>query len=242
MSNNNKLVMRTGGAIRDYYKAIPSKYKQPKVDYPGRDKVNIDLPCRVAIIGKSGAGKNQALLHLIENIPAWGEFYLCLANPDQPLWSYFIDQLMKVQKKIKKQILWVCDSPSKMPPIDEMVHDGVQKLWVYDDQLLKNKHEQAEMAKPFVYGRNLGISAIVLSQSWFGINRIVRLQADYILINKLNSNRDIKQIISDASLDVNLDNLMKMYEVATESVQNFLLIDKNTMDDSLKFRINLGDQ
>jgi hypothetical protein len=244
MSDSTQLVpaaMRAGGSIRDYYKAIPAKYKKPRFSYPDFDQVRIDLPCRVAIIGKAGGGKNQALFHLIENIGAWGEFYLCLANAEQPLWSYFIDTIKKVEKKAKKQLLWLCDSPSRMPPIDTMVNDGVQRLWVYDDQLLKNKAEQAEMAKPFVYGRNLGISAVVLSQSWFGIHRIIRLQCDYIIIKKLNSIRDIKQIISDASLDVNVDELMRMYEVATAEVKNFLLIDKNTTDDALKFRINLGD-
>jgi hypothetical protein len=239
--NSQHAPMRVGRSIRNYYDLIPKEFKTPRVEYPNYDQVQIDLPCRIAIIGRSGGGKNQALLHLIENIGAWNEFYLCLANADQPLWRYFIAQIEKVQKA-KRQVLWVWDSPSKMPPIESMVADGIQRLWVYDDQLLKNKAEQARMADPFVMGRNLGISPVVLSQSWFGINRIVRLQCDVIIIKKLNSNKDIKQIISDVSLDMNLDQLMRMYDIATADVQNFLMIDKNTMDDALKFRINLGDE
>jgi hypothetical protein len=233
--------LKSGAPIRDWYRHIPKIYHRPKVSYESYDKTRIDLPFAMAILGKTGSGKNQALMHIIERINAWEEYYLCIANADQPLWAFFIDQLRKIEAKAKKQVVWICDTPSAMPNIDEFKYDGKQRLWIYDDQLLKDKKEQAIMAKPFVYGRNLGISSCVLSQSWFGIPRVVRLQVSYIILKKLNSRQDIKRIIADTSISVDVDTLTKLYEQATENVNSFLFIDKNTIDDSLKYRFNLGD-
>jgi len=50
--------------------------------------------------------------------------------------------------------------------------------------------------------------------------------------------KDVKLIMSEMSLNVTKEQLMNMYEYATHEKFNVLLIDKETTDDSKKFRHN----
>jgi hypothetical protein len=226
--------------IINFYETIPKKYLQTDQTYPNFNKTNIRLPMRVIMYGPPGSGKTNCLLNWIYQMGAFAEYYVCARNTDQPLYQSFFDIIRALEKKLKRQLLFVCHEPAEMPDLDTLTNDGNHKLFIYDDQLSSTTREYAMMEKPFIMGRNLGVSVVFLSQSWSGIARTIRISCDYVVVLKLNSQDDIKRIIRDASLDIKPEQLLTMYTEATTTMNSFFLIDKVTNDPALKFRRNFA--
>lgn len=224
--------------IPNYYKSIPKKYLNDDNTYPNYAKTHIRVPCRVIFYGPAGSGKNNALIYWLNELNCFAEFYICAKNFEQPLWRWWIDEVRKLEKKLKISILFLCSEPSEMPNIETMTNDGKRRVFIWDDCLTCSKKEYELIAKPYVFGRNLNISCMFLAQGWTGISRVLRLNCDYIVIKKLNSNEDLKRIIRDSSLDLQPKQLKEMYKAATKDMNSFFLIDKVTNDPEYKFRQN----
>lgn len=113
---------------------------------------------------------------------------------------------------------------------------GKQQLIIFDDVLFEGKDMLRKISNYFVQGRHHNLSCIITAQNWYALPRTVRLNCNYIIITKLNSLRDVKAIISDASLGVKPELLVKIYETATDAYGNFLLIDLVDPDPTHRFR------
>ena len=77
-----------------------------------------------------------------------------------------------------------------------------------------------------------------LSQSFFRIPKIIRLQCNYSILLKLGSKRDLSLILSDYGLGVDKEELMAIYKDATQIPLNFLKISTDERDDSKRFSHN----
>ena len=86
-----------------------------------------------------------------------------------------------------------------------------------------------------------GLTMRYLSQSFFKIPKIVRLQFSHLILLKLSSNRDLNLIPSDHSLRVNRDQLAMIYKDATQSKFHFLKIAVDEPDINRKFSHNWMD-
>ena len=80
-----------------------------------------------------------------------------------------------------------------------------------------------------------------LSQSFFRIPKIIRLQCNYLILLKLGSKRDLNLILSDYGLGVEKDELMAIYKDATQIPFDFLKISTTERQDSKRFCHNWTD-
>jgi hypothetical protein len=80
-----------------------------------------------------------------------------------------------------------------------------------------------------------------LSQSFFRIPKIIRLQCNYLILLKLGSKRDLNLILSDYGLGVEKDELMAIYKHATQIPFDFLRIATNERNDDKRFCHNWTD-
>ena len=80
-----------------------------------------------------------------------------------------------------------------------------------------------------------------LSQSFYKIPRLIRLQFNYLIILKLGSKRDTEMIISECSIGIEKDHLLSLYKDATKQKFNFLKINLETGNDNEKFSRNFND-
>ena len=78
---------------------------------------------------------------------------------------------------------------------------------------------------------------VYLSQSYYGVPKLIRLQAQYVILKKLSSQKDLKLILSEYGFGYSLDEMEKIYEEATQKKENFLLLDLET-DNKDKIRFN----
>ena len=167
--------------LTDFYKKIPPELKT-KYSNPSYKKHLMNIPFRVLLVGGSGSGKTTCVLEVISRMPkTFGLVVLCCKDSDEPLY-----RLLK--SKLDKDQLHVYEN-GEVPPPDKYKDYDQQGLIIFDD--LVNEKDQRPMIEWFIRGRkagknNVGFSSMYLTQSFHRCPKTIRLQANYIMLKKLN--------------------------------------------------------
>ena len=118
-------------------------------------------------------------------------------------------------------------------------------LIVFDDMIadiMTNKRFQAIIKELFIRCRQLNISLVFSSQSYFSVPKDVRLNSTHHLIMKINKKRELENIAINHSPDIDFQDFIKIYRECTKEPYNFFTIDtKLPANDPLRFRKNLFD-
>lgn len=211
------------------YSKIPKEFLH-KQHNPSFDKHHIELPCRMLICGSSGSGKTTCLMEFLQRAQrTFTRLILCVKSAEEPIYKYLLS------KKGVKNMITLFEG-GEVPDIDEIENPDMDNILIVFDDLMILK-DQDIIIEYFLRCRKKGISAIYLSQSYYKCPKTIRLNCNYIILKKLGSTRDLKEILKDNSLNVEQKELLKIYEDATKDKLNFLLIDLNG-DEASRFRKN----
>ena len=225
--------------IKNFYEKIPSEYKQSGggVKYKNYDRVRINVPFRLLVVGSSGSGKTNVVINLINIMSCFSKIYLFAKNTSEPLWAWFIDKMIQLSRRAKRELLVVSNDVSDMPNIDE-VDENENNLFIFDDQITEAVSKQKAISELFIRGRKQNASAIYISQSYFDVPKLIRKNCDYIIIKKINTIRDLRSIIKEYNLsDITPEKLLEVYKsIVSKGMTRFLMIDLNTNVPQLKFR------
>ena len=88
-------------------------------------------------------------------------------------------------------------------------------LIVFDDTIADikaNKKISAIVAELFLEGRKLNISLVFISYSYFKVAKTIRLNATHYFIMNLPNKRELQQIASNHSSDIEVKEFMKLYK------------------------------
>ena len=88
-------------------------------------------------------------------------------------------------------------------------------LIVFDDTIADikaNKKLSAIVAELFLEGRKLNISLVFISYSYFKVAKTTSLNATYYFIMNLPNKRELQQIASNHSSDIEVKEFMKLYK------------------------------
>jgi hypothetical protein len=216
--------------IIDWYKEIPKKYLL-KQHNPNYDIHGIKTPFRMLIIGGSGAGKTQTFMNILHNFGnTFQNIFIITKNKKEPLYEYLED-------KASKDGLQVLEGITNAPNLDDLNKEE-QTLIVMDDLVLEKNQKQLE--EYFIRARKLNCSLIYISQSYYAVPRLIRQNLTYLVVKRLNTLRDLFRIMSEYSLGVEKDELKKIYDKATDTKQNFLLVDLEEAPEN-RFRKNFNE-
>ena len=92
----------------------------------------------------------------------------------------------------------------------------------------------------FITFRKLNISLVFISQSYFFIPKDVRLNSTHYLIMKINSKKELQNIVINHSADIEYREFVKIYRECTKEPYSFLTIDTTLpASDPLRFKTNL---
>ena len=81
---------------------------------------------------------------------------------------------------------------------------------------------------------------LFLTQSYFKVPKTIRLNATYYFIMKIPNKRELQQIASNYSSDIDLKDFMKPYKDYTKELYSFLVNDTTlSFDNPLRYRKNL---
>ena len=173
------------------------------------------------IIGGSGAGKTQTLMNLIRVMNgAFNNIHIITKNKDEPLYNY-------LESKVDNG-LTITEGIDSAPNLDEF-DKKEQTLIVMDDLVLEKNQKQLEQY--FIRARKLNCSLVYLSQSYFAVPKIKRL----------NTLQDLFRMMREYSLGVSKDVLVDLYQHSIQdNKQDFLLVDLDS-EPKDRFRFNFLD-
>ena len=118
-------------------------------------------------------------------------------------------------------------------------------LIVFDDMIadiMTNKKFQSVIEDLFIRCRKPSILLLLITQSYFSVPKVVRLNLTHYLIMKINNKRESQNIAINHSVDIDYRDVVKMYRECTKEPYNFLTIDiKLPSNNPLRFRKNLFD-
>lgn len=230
MSKKNNKVKPEEAVIIDWYKEMPKKYLL-KQHNPNFKIHGIKVPFRMLIIGGSGAGKTQTFLNILHNFgDTFQNIFIITKNKDEPLYNYLED-------KLGSKGLEILEGISNAPDLDGFDKEE-QTLIVMDDLVLEKNQKQLEQY--FIRARKLNCSLIYISQSYYAVPQLIRQNLTYLVIKKLNTLNDLFRIMREYSLGVDKKELKDIYETATDTKQDFLLVDLDA-DPKNRFRKNFNE-
>jgi Tfp pilus assembly ATPase PilU len=214
----------------DYYKVMPQKFIL-KSHNPNFKDHKLNLPFRMLIIGGSGAGKTQTLMNLIRVMNGtFNNIHIITKNKDESLYNY-------LESKVDTG-LSITEGIDSAPDLDNF-DKKEQTLIVMDDLVLEKNQKQLEQY--FIRARKLNCSLVYLSQSYFAVPKMIRMNLNYLIIKRLNTLQDLFRMLREYSLGVSKDVLVDLYQHSIQdNKQDFLLVDLDS-EPKDRFRFNFLD-
>ena len=202
------------------------------------------------IVGGSGSGKTNTLLNLIKEQKYIDRIYLYTKDLSEPKYEYLIrkreDAGIKHMNDSKAFIECSNTMNDVYENIDNYNPNRKRKIFiVFDDMIadiMTNKKFQSIIKELFIRCRKLNISLVFITQSYFFVSKDVRLNSTHYLIMKINNNRELRNIATNHSTDIDYQDFMKIYRECIKESCSFLTINTTLpSSNSLRFRKNLFD-
>jgi len=219
----------------NFYQHKKVKELLTQYDNPHFDEHQISIPCRMGIVASSGGGKTMLVLNIISKMQnTWGHIFV-VYKASEPLYEF-------LAKQIGEKNITFFTNIAKFPPLNDLPRDR-QILCIFDDCVTLPEKSQEIIKEISVRGRKhgKGVSLFYLTQSFYRVPRLIRLQFNYLVLLKLGSRRDVDMIMNECSLGVEKDVLLKLYKDASKEKFHFLKIDLDTSNDDKKFSHNFND-
>jgi hypothetical protein len=214
----------------DWYKKVEKEHLKTYHN-PGYKLHGIKIPFRGIIIGKSGAGKTNLFRDLLHKFSgSFNKIVICCKSMDEPLYQ----DLHKAYEDIQ------FFEGGEIPNIDEFKSAG-QSLICFDD--LVTVKDQKNILEYFIRGRKVsdGISCLYLTQSYFAVPKMIRLQCNYIFMKQTDNKKDLKLILNEFSLgDIPLKDFEQFFHMATRGQLDFMMIDSANTNPQLRIRMSYG--
>ena len=106
--------------------------------------------------------------------------------------------------------------------------------------IMTNKKIKAIIKELFIRRRKLNISLVFITQSYFSVLKVVRLNSTHYFIMKINNKRELQNVAINNSADINYNDFVKIYRECTRKPYSFLTIDTTLpANDPLRFRKDL---
>jgi DNA helicase HerA-like ATPase len=221
-------------SIVNFYEKMP-KDLLPHAFNPNKKEHGFDVPFRACIVAPSGSGKTNFLLNLIHLFSkgkgTWASVTILTKHSDEPLYNYL---------KLKSPQISIKEGLSSTPDINKLDKD-LNHLIVYDDLVLSKDLSMVENI--FIRGRKCGVSVIFISQSYHAIPTMIRKNSNYMIILRLGGGkREINMVLSEFGMGMTKEQLMSMYEYATDTKFVPLIVHMDEPDRNKKFFKSFREQ
>ena len=106
--------------------------------------------------------------------------------------------------------------------------------------VIDNKKLNSIVTELFIRGRELNISLVFITQSYFRVTKDVRLNSNHFFIMKIPNKRELQQTTLNHSSDIDFKDFIKTTKFFTAEQYSFLVNDDMLASDNpLRFRKNL---
>ena len=192
-----------------------------------------DWPFRMLIIGLSGSGKTNTLLHLINNFHPIDEIYLYAIDTDEKKYQYLINK--REQAGIKNLndphafIEYSNDMNDVLDNINNYNKNRDKKvLIIFDDMIadiMRSEKFKAIVKEIFIRCRKLNISIVFITQSYFRTPKDAILNSTHYILMKIGNKKELKSIAEEYSGHLDFKDFSKIYSYCTKEPYSFRMVD-----------------
>lgn len=193
----------------NFYDSVDKKKlkKFPKNPY-------FKLPLRCVVASPSGSGKSNTMLWMIGLLNKCFTKIVICTKEDETLYEHLKDTISGVEVRLNGDV----------PSLNEYDSD-TSKLIVFDDLVMEGRKVQTQIAQFYIRARKLGWSMCYLSQVYYGIPKAIRVNAQYCILGRHLTKKDLSMIVREYEGDLNKDELISIYKRETADELNTLMID-----------------
>ena len=181
----------------------------------------IEPTSNILIIGQTGSGKTNALMNFLQlKNDSFVEIIIFTGSTsDEPLYNYL---------KTNNPEIKIIDDVEELPELQSFndVDKTKERLIVFDDVSGLGKKKE-EVLKNFIKAcRKYAFTAIFLYQSYTSAPKFIRDNCQIFFIFKQSSTVSLRFILKEKiQSGVSLDDLIAMYDYATQKKGDFFCID-----------------
>ena len=214
----------------NYYQHIPKKFLN-NVPNPQFNQHFIKTMFRMCVCAPSGSGKTTFVLNLLQRFSSgegtFSKIYI-ITKDSEPLYDYL---------QTKSDNIFVKYGLENVPNLEKDFDktDGTQSIVIFDDLVLAKNQKPIE--NYYMKARKSNVNCVYMSQSYHSIPIFIRKNSTHLVILKLGGLREVNRILSEYGLGVTKDQLLNMYEYATQNKFDCLIIANEEPRES-KFRKN----
>ena len=214
--------------VINFYEKMPPEMR-PQADNPNFHLHHFNLPFRMCIVAPSGSGKTNFLLNLIhlfsQGRGTFESIHIITRISDEPLYNFL---------KSKSESIQILEGMSKTPELNKF--DKTENHLVIWDDLVLSK-DLARVEEYYLRARKQNVSCIFISQSYYHIPTMIRRNSSYMVILKLGaSSRELKCLMSEMASSLDKDQLVHLYEYATDTKFIPLIVNCEEQDKYKKFK------
>lgn len=185
---------------------------------------------RMLIIGGSGSGKTTLLTNLLFKYIHYDKLYVYAKTIGDPRDKYIViekfiteleDKILEEQS-IDFKIGIFSNNLSDLVNVDDL-DQSMQNLIVFDDIVLDKDQEMIK--QHMIRGRKKNCSYIYLTQSYFQVPKLIRLQMSQFVIFNIDNRRELTEIAKNHATRIDTKEFIKLYQECMNSEYNFMYID-----------------
>ena len=194
---------------------------------------NDDWPFRMLIIGPSGSGKSNTLLHLIDKFHPIDKIYLYTKDTDEDKYHYLINKREQAGIKNLNYPHAFIEYSKNMNDLLEDINNynknrDKKVLIIFDDMIadiMRSEKFKAIVKELFIRCRKLNISIAFITQSYFRTPQDVRLNSTHYILMKIGNKTELKSIAEENSGHLDFKDFLKIYNYCTNKPYSLMMVD-----------------
>jgi len=218
------------GKVINFYEHIGNEFLDKPLPNPNKNLHGFNIAFRLCCVAPSGSGKTNWIVNLIslfcKGKGTFAQITIICKDATEPLYKYLSSLSDSISIK---------EGLENLPMLDKTKIDKeVATLVIIDD--CQNDKNQQRVIDYYIRCRKFGVSIAYLAQNYFIIPKVVRNNCSYLVLLKCGSMRELAIILKESGFGVDKDQLVKMYEYATDTKFSPLIIDNESTDVNRRYR------
>ena len=190
-------------------------------------------PFRMLIIGPSGPGKTNTLVHLINNLNPIDKIYLYAKDLSEPKYEFLINKREQAGiKNLNDPHAFIEYSNGMDDVLDDINNYNKNRdkkvIIVFDDMIADieyNKNFKRMIKELFYRARKINVSIVFITQSYFRVLKDPRLDSTHYILMKIGNKKELKSIAEEQSGHLDSKDFLKMYNYCMSKPYSFMTID-----------------
>jgi len=214
--------------VLNMYERIPEEFLTVTPKNPNFDLHHFKIPFRAVVVAPSGSGKTNFVVNLIhlfsEGEGTFNDITIITKDASEPLYRYIASLSPSIKVKEGLEFL---------PPLSKF-DKNVNHLVVIDDMQLEK--DQKSIEEYYIRCRKKNVSILYLAQNYYQIPIVVRNNCNYLIMLKIGSQRELNAILKEQGLGISKEQMLKMYNYATNKKFSPFIVDVEATDNTQKYR------